>query len=597
MQSAWESSFQQVFTFPNLTHEKLQNRSLFVAMELINRPNPSTIVAQIPPITIFNPLELNRSLPASLYTLMKTDDLRTMYTEITKIQTYLHNLVRDSEAGLHGQSLGVNIKSKQARPTATALQRVPPEVMSIIFTQLSHPINKDDEIDIPPIAQILLPGQICRSWRAVALSTPGLWASLKIDLLTEKKLPMWTTCLTRAKNHPLSIAIQCFGSESTVHSHPIIPVLLAHAHQWCNLALDRTSSCLVCAEFRAARGNLPMLRRVQFDCFQIEDIGSFDTFQTSPKLLIVHLSCLETHQSAQGQRFPLLPWRQLQKITFNGSVDAILDILQESPDLRVLDVTTRGEESQRERGSSTRNHSLHDLRVNDCNGDSSTLFLSLALPALQVLSLNFAGCEFPGDEIISFVVQSKISHSLEVLSLSFGRYHYGSRPITKTYDIIRCLKSMPNVSDLSLHDRGKSNYLETFEGRDTVGDITLVLWDLRWDIEAPVLPNLKRFAIKGPITMSWSIVQEMVTSRWRGVSQAAGDCVRLESAEVNWLGACAHPKSALTRLSDSRLAAADASVLACLRLYRDEGLRVMGPIDEVDSECVECAQRRVYEDC
>ncbi|KAF7966988.1 hypothetical protein HWV62_36294 [Athelia sp. TMB] len=586
----------QIFTFPNLTHEKLQNRSLFVAMELINRPNPSTIVAQIPPITIFNPLELNRSLPASLYTLMKTDDLRTMYTEITKIQTYLHNLVRDSEAGLHGQSPGVNSKSKQARPAATALQRVPPEVMSLIFTQLSHPINKDDEIDIPPIAQILLPGQICRSWREVALSTPGLWASLNIDLLTEKKLPMWTTCLTRAKNHPLSIAIQCFGSESTVHSHPIIPVLLAHAHQWCNLALNRTSSCLGCAEFRAARGKLSMLRRVQFDCSRIEDIGSFDAFQTSPKLLVVCMSYSERHQSTPGQRFPLLPWRQLQKITFDGSVDSILDLLQESLDLRVLDVTTRGEKSQRERSSSTRNHSLYELRVNDCNGDSSALFLSLTLPALQVMSLNFASCEFPGDQIISLVVRSKISHSLEVLSLSFGRYHYGPRPITKTHDIIRCLKSVPNVSDLSLYDLRKETYLETYEGCDTIGDITLVLWDLRWDIEAPVLPNLKRFAIKGPITMSWTIVQEMVTSRWRNVSQAAGDCVQLESAEVNWLGACAHPKSLPTRLSDSRLEAADASVLACLRLYRSEGLRVMGPIDEIDSECLECAKRRGYED-
>lgn len=203
-------------------------------MELVNRPNPHTIVAQIPPITIFNPLELNRSLPASLYTLMKTDDLRTMYTEITKVQTYLHDLIRDSEAGLHRQSPHINSKSKQARPAAAALRRVPPEVMSLIFTQLSRPINKDDEIEIPPIVQILLPGQICRSWRELALSTPGLWSSLNIDLdprLMGKKLPMWTTCLTRAKSHPLSIAIQCFSDESSVHSHPIIPVLLAHAHQ------------------------------------------------------------------------------------------------------------------------------------------------------------------------------------------------------------------------------------------------------------------------------------------------------------------------------------------------------------------------------
>ena len=336
-----------------------------------------------------------------------------------------------------------------------------------------------------------------------------------------------------------------------------------------------------------------MLRRVEFDCSRIEDIDSFDAFQSSPKLLIVRLSYSEGHWSTPGHQSSLLPWRQLQKITFDGPVDIILDILQESLDLRVLDVTIRGEKSQQGRGSSTRNNSLHELRVNDCNGESGVLFLSLTLPALQMVSLNFAGGEFPGDEMISFVVQSKISHSLEILSLSFGRYHYGPRPTIKTHDIIRCLKSMPNVSDLSLHDRSKAKYLDTFNGLDTLGDITLILWDLRWDIEVPVLPNLKRFAITGPQKMSWSVVEEMVTSRWRNVSQAVGEYVQLESVEVNWLGACAHPKSSLTRLSDSRLEAADASVLARLRLYQNEGLRLMGPIDEVDSECAECIQRRV----
>lgn len=50
-------------------------------------------LAQIPSITIFDPSELEYSLPSLPYTLFRTDSLRKIHKEISRVQKHLHKLL------------------------------------------------------------------------------------------------------------------------------------------------------------------------------------------------------------------------------------------------------------------------------------------------------------------------------------------------------------------------------------------------------------------------------------------------------------------------------------------------------------------------
>ncbi|KAJ7896261.1 hypothetical protein B0H14DRAFT_2678872 [Mycena olivaceomarginata] len=82
---------------------------------------------------------------------------------------------------------------------------LPLEISSEIFLQSLDPLPKPQ-----PRARhapmLLL--NICNAWSAIALSTPALWSSIRIDFPCRERLtqllPIW---FQRARNHPLSISL------------------------------------------------------------------------------------------------------------------------------------------------------------------------------------------------------------------------------------------------------------------------------------------------------------------------------------------------------------------------------------------------------
>ncbi|KZP04839.1 hypothetical protein FIBSPDRAFT_940790 [Athelia psychrophila] len=313
------------------------------SMESLDRP-ASRPLAHIPPLSIFDPLEFDRSLPSSQYTLIKTDDLRIMYMEIGRVQTYLHNLINHGD---DAPSLVID-DSKQAKPPA--VERVPPEILSMIFEQVVPPHTDDeDPKETHHLAEILLPGQICRLWREAAIATPSLWSSLHFNFhfpmnSVEKMVDIATTCIARAKSYPLSVCLRTHWGTELTQYRPIIAVLLAHSHQWDNFFIDSGMGLLKNAheEIQGATGRLLMLRRLRVDYGQIEEWGSFNTFLISPKLRIVDLWNCGLHTWPQIGQFPLLPWKQLQQINFTGQTLDALELLRMSHSLLVFKVHIHG---------------------------------------------------------------------------------------------------------------------------------------------------------------------------------------------------------------------------------------------------------------
>ncbi|KAK1222878.1 hypothetical protein PQX77_014300 [Marasmius sp. AFHP31] len=87
------------------------------------------------------------------------------------------------------------------------IRLLPLEVMSQIFLLClpDHPFVPPSSSDAP-----LILTQVCRSWRDIALSTPGLWASIAITVYKTRCKPpasVIETWMQRSKLHPISFAI------------------------------------------------------------------------------------------------------------------------------------------------------------------------------------------------------------------------------------------------------------------------------------------------------------------------------------------------------------------------------------------------------
>ncbi|KZP25668.1 hypothetical protein FIBSPDRAFT_379343 [Athelia psychrophila] len=495
-------------------------------MEPFDSSAPRPLV-YIPSIPIFDPLEFDRSLPSSQYTLIKTDDLRMMYKEIGRVQAYLHNLIHHGDAA---QLLAID-DSKEAKPAAAAVECIPPEILSMIFEQLLPTQDNDlTPIQIPELKEILLPGQICKSWREAAIATPALWSSLQFNFnnpknIVERMVHMATTCIARAKNYPLFISYKTWYTDLTRY-RPVIAVLFAHSNQWHNLFIDSTGSAH--EELWGAKGRLSMLYKLKVDYGQIKEWGSFDTFLTLPNLRILDLCNYGFQPWYEIGQFPSLPWRQLQQIAFVGQARDALELLRMSPSLQVFKVSLVGHS---ERLHHVHHAFLRELSVEGLPSDSDAidLFGEVTLPAL--VSLSYAGEAFPRDAITSFVQRSKIEQSLHTFCLTLHKRR--DTPLIPSSDISDCLERMPCLSQLSLHDLS-NRYTDT--GPFHSGDISSICELLR---PRSILPKLKRFSITGPPQMSCIYLALMVGSRWR---HAAGGLMRIQSVEINYSRPCAHAK-------------------------------------------------------
>lgn len=116
---------------------------------------------------------------------------------------------------------------------ASPLRRFSSELLSEIFLQT--PPN-DWEYQIRPYRRaVLLPGQICRKWRSVALSTGLLWLAICVILSEYFSFDLDTALvinwLERSNRFPVSLKlVACQKLPYSIS--PILDALLAYSTKW-----------------------------------------------------------------------------------------------------------------------------------------------------------------------------------------------------------------------------------------------------------------------------------------------------------------------------------------------------------------------------
>ncbi|KAJ7174859.1 hypothetical protein C8R46DRAFT_94521 [Mycena filopes] len=267
---------------------------------------------------------------------------------------------------------------------------LPPEIVSEIFLNFlpSYP-------DLPPplgLFSPLLLCQICRLWRAIAVSAPDLWRAIPLDLTNissnqdcaADQVQLAETWLARSGTLPLSIRLVCasqvgIGPKLTIR---LVDILLPHRERWEYLELVAPIDAL-----SLVGGSMPLLRAVTIGPNVYP--GALPTvltpFHGAPQLRSVVLteSYLTTAVS--------LPWAQLTRLGSRCLYPAeCVWILLAAPQLVHCQFMVFDERSQAPTPPVVHTrlrHLILDADTDDENRDLRGLLDKLTLPALKTLQV------------------------------------------------------------------------------------------------------------------------------------------------------------------------------------------------------------------
>ncbi|KAJ7602368.1 hypothetical protein DFH06DRAFT_1258905 [Mycena polygramma] len=212
------------------------------------------------------------------------------------------------------------------------------EILSAIFIECLPPYSAAPASARAP----LLLGAICRDWRDIAISTPGLWNSfiLSVDLVKTRDddcsiVRLFERWLARGGNTPLTMVINCVRSGFPDEHELALPASFVSALSRCSSRWHDVNLMLPLADFHRLRADsgLPRLRRLAVMAAvhtpSVEStLPSLNLFKDAPML----------HDVSLGDGFDLanivLPWHQLTHFDSRGRDFALdarhLDVLRQA---------------------------------------------------------------------------------------------------------------------------------------------------------------------------------------------------------------------------------------------------------------------------
>jgi hypothetical protein len=405
--------------YPLLTNTQVPS---FPVPDLIHKPRvPSSFEANL----------IQRTLSGVRSNILRLDDMMQQLQDIMQ------------KISIFREGLSTYVKEYEA--VLSPIERLPPELLSEIFLHLHPPSWDKDSYGyyFVPRDIVMLPAQICRRWRRVALSTPNLYTTITIGGRhgsLDSELALTKTWLSRSGTLPLSLAYQPPAHPKTEYQ-PVIDEVLAHSNRWRNLSITFTISSF--SNLAAVRGRLHCLEKLEVSLRGVQ-MQPVDAFETAPQLRSLSID------SDISLHFLTIPWVQLANldITYPGfgypSRDC-LDVLSRCPNLVTCSLVLQ-------QGSApvTQCHPIELLHLRSLyleGSEPADIFVHLSLPALH-------NCHyFDGDwasshswnhrEFTSFLSRTRCSLVRLVLDFSVEFF-------PKEFNLISTLEHVPNLAELEV---------------------------------------------------------------------------------------------------------------------------------------------------
>ncbi|RDB27083.1 hypothetical protein Hypma_005004 [Hypsizygus marmoreus] len=291
-------------------------------------------------------------------------------------------------------------------------------------------------------------GQVCRHWRAVALSMPTLWTLMRINSPRRGHLPLTQTWLERSGVCPLRLFLfQDSDSENeSAVTDALVALLYTQAHRWTSinfLFMGKPPSAL----FKLSHESLTQLVSATLLTFR-----TFKTFSEASSLdavwQVIHstptLRRVHWDSDYLISMPPHIPWGQLTDIRLDArfSTTVIFDILHSCQNVVDLDVNIE-ENSSIPSGSVTLPYLRH-LSIWS-RSPLDPIFDHLSLP--KISSLRLVRCDSPTTpEELSSLNDLLTRSNCYLLKLFFND---GQRESEATHDNILAMLRLPRLSRLN----------------------------------------------------------------------------------------------------------------------------------------------------
>ena len=195
--------------------------------------------------------------------------------------------------------------------------RLPPELWVEVFTRCA----KGAACSIVPSAYDsfdakagpLLLTHVCSWWRAIAISTPALWTTIRLVLDMPQAahlsdlVDMW---IARSGTLPLKVAVleaenDGFRSAVNWEGHTALRILVGQSNRWADASFDIPPYPLTWQAFKSMRNNLSQLRSLSLDTTQrsMPNNLAIDVFEFAHQLSSL---ALKTYNPNILSKIPLL---------------------------------------------------------------------------------------------------------------------------------------------------------------------------------------------------------------------------------------------------------------------------------------------------
>lgn len=377
------------------------------------------------------------------------------------------------------------------------VRTLPPELLGEIFITSLPTVWKNTarapKHSLSYKGAVLLPGQVCRHWRNVALATPRLWSAISVDPPRGGDLNLMKSWLSRSAQSPVIIALGDPLLSAFFASNEIINTLCAHAHHCHRLALHVRMSPSSVRDISECQ--FTTLRTLELNMDSMD--GSWDLSTSAP--LLSKVTLLRTANSSHhNPNIPAMQWIQLTQLTLvmpSLAAHQLANILREARNLISLRLTTIRLDS-----TISYHPIIHDkLRLLETNFSYSDLLDHLTLPRLQVYRCRLKDL-WPHEAFISFLTRSKCSLESYVMNIGMdGRM--------AAEELIACLQHMPSLLNLEILGDTAAVLNE--------GMLQRLIFQSTDSCEKWIVPKLQRLAIviQQPDRFPFDTLLELVRSR------------------------------------------------------------------------------------
>lgn len=433
-------------------------------------------------------------------------DLHQLDNEIDRVRAILMGLQKKRD------TLERHLKAHSA--LIAPIRILPWEVLSEIFAQVllatDGPLRRHPKRQLYRLA--LLPGQVCRLWRAIALSTPRLWSEITLDL-NSWDVDIAKTWISRSGALPLLLKVE-WNSPHQNHLNAVFEVILNACERWkcIDVAIlpifDSTTSF---------QGSFSLLETLTLTNFAGHPPSTYNIFRNSPRLRTLHL------HSAMTTGTLILPWSQLTELNIQHCwVDYFIDILGQAHNLVHCETEIHPLHDE----PLTLPHIISNLRsLKVTSSENHPHFMDqMTLPALSILEYADVSDSSPSPRLLALLVRSQIS--LQKLVLTFTHLDPAHSD-----DILHILEMVPSLKELGLHYSCTLGVTNAVLRRLTLRPRQLATQQV-------LLPSLRVFKLcnslhESPWSFAFSCLASMVLSRcWHDQSV---DSVKVDGIEVTRL--------------------------------------------------------------